>query len=45
LEKTEINMMQNMPAMGWTMGAIWLLIVIVLVLGVAALLKYLFVSK
>ncbi len=42
-------MMQNftnmMPAMSWTMGAIWLLIVLFLVLGVAALVKYLFVSK
>ena len=42
-------MMQNfsnmMPAMSWTMGAIWLLVLLVLVLGVAALIKYLFVSK
>lgn len=39
-------MMQNftnmMPAMSWTMGAIFVLI---LVLGIAALVKYLFVSK
>ncbi len=45
----ENTMMQNfdnmMPAMGWTMGLIWLLIVLVLVLGVAALIKYLFGSK
>lgn len=34
-----------MPAMSWTMGAIWLLVLLVLVLGVAALIKYLFVSK
>ena len=42
-------MMQNftnmMPAMSWTMGAIWLLVLLILVLGVAALLKYLFVSR
>ncbi len=42
-------MMQNfsnvMPAMSWTMGAIWMLVLLVLVLGVAALVKYLFVSK
>jgi hypothetical protein len=42
-------MMQNftnmMPAMIWTMGAIWLLVVLILVLGVAALVKYLFASK
>lgn len=39
-------MMQNftnmMPAMSWTMGAIWLLVVLILVLGVVALLKYVF---
>jgi hypothetical protein len=35
-------MSSMMPAMGWTMGAIGLLIVIVLILGVAALVKYLF---
>ena len=39
------NMSEMMPAMGWAMGAIWLLVVIVLVLGAAALLKYLFYSK
>jgi hypothetical protein len=42
-------MMQNfsnmMPVMSWTMGAIWLLVLLVLVLGVAALVKYLFISK
>lgn len=42
-------MMQNfsdmMPAMTWSMGAIWLLVLLVLVLGAAALVKYLFVSK
>ena len=42
-------MMQNfsnmMPAMGWAMGVIWLLVLLLLVLGVAALVKYLFVSK
>lgn len=39
------NFTNMMPAMSWTMGAIWLLVVLILVLGVAALLKYLFVSK
>lgn len=31
-----------MSNMGWGMGALWLLVVIVLVLGAVALLKYLF---
>ena len=39
-------MMQNftnmMPGMGWTMGIIWLLVIAVLVLGIAALVKYIF---
>lgn len=39
--------MQNMidggiPAMMWGMGLVWVLVVIVLVLGIAALVKYLF---
>lgn len=42
-------MMQNfsnmMPAMTWGMGAIWLVVLLVLVLGVAALVKYLFLSR
>lgn len=39
-------MMQNMTGeMGWMMGAIYLLFVAVLILGAAALLKYLFFSK
>jgi len=39
------NMTDMMPAMGWAMGVFWLLIVLALVLGIAALSKYLFVSK
>lgn len=38
------NMMHNMEGMGWMMGAmglVWILIVIFLVLGVAAFVKYL----
>jgi hypothetical protein len=37
-------MMGNMDGMGWMMagmGLIWLLVVVLLVLGIAALLKYL----
>jgi hypothetical protein len=30
-----------MPGMMWAMGLIWLLVVIVLILGAAALIKYL----
>ena len=29
----------------WGMGVVWLLVIIVLVLGIAALVKYLFFSK
>jgi hypothetical protein len=36
------NMTNMMPAMSWTMGAISLLFVTILVLGVVALLKYVF---
>ena len=39
------NMSDMMPAMGWAMGVCWLLIVLALILGIAALSKYLFVSK
>ena len=35
------DMMDMMGAMGWAMGLVWLLAVAVLVLGVAALVKYL----
>lgn len=34
-------MMHGMDDMGWGMGLIWLLIVVLLVLGIAALVKYL----
>jgi hypothetical protein len=35
-------MMNMMGGMGWAMGPVWLLLVLVLVLGVAALVKYVF---
>lgn len=35
-------MMEGMGGMMWAMGLIWLLVFLVLVLGVAALVKYLF---
>jgi hypothetical protein len=33
-------MMNMMDGMGWGMGLVWLLIVAVIVLGIAALVKY-----
>jgi hypothetical protein len=36
------GMMDGMGTMMWGMGLLWLLVIIVLVLGAAALLKYLF---
>jgi hypothetical protein len=36
------DMMNMMDGMGWAMGLIWLLVVLVLVLAVAALVKYVF---
>ena len=36
------GMMNMMGGMGWAMGLVWLLIVLVLVLAAAALVKYLF---
>lgn len=39
------TMMNMMPAMSWAMLTLWLLVVAVLVLGIAALLKYLIFSK
>jgi hypothetical protein len=35
-------MMHDMSGMMWGMGALWLLVIIVLVLSAAALVKYLF---
>lgn len=35
----------EMSAMAWGMGLIWLLVIVVLVLGAAALLKYLFSGR
>ena len=36
------DMMNMTSGMGWMMGLVWLLFVLVLVLGVAALAKYVF---
>jgi hypothetical protein len=36
------DMMNMMGGMGWMMGLVWLLLVLVLGLGVAALVKYAF---
>ena len=36
-----MDMMQGMSGMMWGMGLIWLLVVVLLVLGIAALVKYL----
>jgi len=38
------GMMSGMGAMMWGMGFIWLLVVVVLILGAAALAKYVFIS-
>jgi hypothetical protein len=38
-------MMNSMGTMGWGMGLIWGLVVIVLLLAIAALIKYLFSAK
>jgi len=35
-------MQDTMSGMGWGMGALWLLVVLILVLGIAALIKYVF---
>ena len=35
------DMMNSMGGMMWGMGLVWLLVVVVLILGVAALAKYL----
>ena len=35
-------MMHDMPMMMWGMGLVWLLVVVVLVLVIAALVKYVF---
>jgi hypothetical protein len=39
------NMMDMMQGMGWGIGVIGLLVLVVLVLGAAALVKYLFFSS
>jgi hypothetical protein len=39
------NMMDMTSAMGLGMGLFWLLVLIVLVLGIAALAKYLFTKR
>lgn len=40
-----MEMMNGMAGMGWGMGVLWLLLVILLVLGIAALVKYLFSGR
>ena len=39
------GMMNMMGGMGFAMAVIWVLVVLVLVLGIAALVKYLFFGK
>ena len=39
------GMTNMMGGMGWTMGLVGLLVILVLVLGVAALVKYLFSGR
>ena len=36
------NMMNMMPAMGWGMGLVSLLIIVLVILAIAALVKYVF---
>jgi hypothetical protein len=36
------DMMNMMGGMDWVMGLVWLLLVLVVVLGIAALVKYVF---
>lgn len=36
------NMMMDGSGMMWAMGALWLLAIVLLLLGIAALVKYLF---
>ena len=38
-------MMDSMGGMMWGMGLVWLLVILVLILGIAALAKYLFTRK
>jgi flagellar basal body-associated protein FliL len=40
-----MNAMTEGGAMMWGMGLIWLLVIVLLVLGVAALVKYLFFDR
>jgi len=39
------DMMNSMGGMMWGMGLVWLLVILILVLGIAALAKYLFTRK
>ena len=39
------DMMNSMGGMMWGMGLVWLLVILVLILGIAALAKYLFTRK
>ena len=35
------DMMNSMGGMMWSMGLVWLLVILILILGIAALIKYL----
>ncbi len=37
--------MEGMTGMGWGMGLVWILVVVLLVMGIAALVKYLMSNK
>lgn len=39
------DMMNSMGGMMWGMGLVWLLVILTLILGIAALAKYLFTRK
>jgi hypothetical protein len=39
------GMMEGMTGMMWGMGLVWLLAVVVLILGAAALIKYVFFGR
>ena len=39
------GMMDGMGDMMWGMGLIWLLVIVLLVLGISALVKYLFAGR
>ena len=37
--------MEGMTGVGWGMGLVWILVVVLLVMGIAALVKYLMSNK